>query len=111
VSAVDLFEDQDDAQVDGLAPAEEPIEVEPEAQDAAVVPLTDEEWERVLRGRKIRVVVTDEQKAWAGKRAVYCLGCDHAGKAHGDPRRAWCTKHKMLRGNTFPVLCREYRPA
>lgn len=74
-------------------------------------PLTEEEWQKVLRaasrGRTVVFLVTREQREWAGNQARSCGACTQV-KLHGDPRRGWCTAQRMMTGITFPVLCRTY---
>ncbi len=72
-------------------------------------PLTEEEWERVLRGKPRTVVflVSRERREWAGDQARSCGNCANVSLA-GDPRRGWCAAQKMMTGITFPVLCRAH---
>jgi hypothetical protein len=72
-------------------------------------PLTEEEWERVLRGKRHTMIflVTREQREWAGNQAKSCGTCVRV-KLYGDPRRGFCLGHSMMTGLTFPVLCRKY---
>lgn len=99
----DLFEGLDAVR----ALAVPPNELELEAKR----PLTEAEWRRVLGRSNYRVVITAEQLAWAGKRAVRCSGCRHAGdSAHAQPWRAWCLAHRQLVSDTFLKLCREFAP-
>lgn len=70
-------------------------------------PVTEAQWARILDGRKVRYLVTNEQIEWAGANARFCLSCAHVGKPSGDPRRAWCPVHRMMTSNAFPVLCKE----
>jgi hypothetical protein len=71
-------------------------------------PITEEQWIRILGDHKVRYLVNIEQQAWAGRRAVRCMNCEHAGNSGGDPWRAWCMQHRFMTSNAFPVLCREY---
>lgn len=75
-------------------------------------PITEEQWTRILAGRKhrSRSLVKPEQLEWAGKRAVSCGGCAHT-KMHGDPRRGWCTAQRHLVSQAFLKLCRDFKPA
>ena len=77
-----------------------------------VKPITEAQWERILDGRKFRILVKAEQQEWAGKNAVRCINCKRAGSASGshDPWRAFCLTHKCMVSNNFPVLCREFTP-
>lgn len=70
--------------------------------------ISEKMWAQILAGRKVRYLVKPEQVEWAGKHARFCLGCKNIGHPYGDPRRAYCSTHRMMVGNTFPVLCREY---
>lgn len=72
-------------------------------------PIPAEVWPIILRGRPMRYLVKPEQVEFAGKHAKHCLGCANIGKVTGDPRRAWCQVHRMMTGNTFPVLCPDYK--
>lgn len=73
------------------------------------LPLTEEEWARVLRDtdRTVVKLVTRQQREWAGTQARNCGACTNT-KMHGDPRRGWCTAQRMMTSGTFPVLCRSY---
>lgn len=72
-------------------------------------PIPAELWPVLLRGQPMRYLVRDEQKEFVGKHARFCLSCGNIGKPTGDPRRAWCQLHRMMVGNTFPVLCPNYK--
>ena len=80
-----------------------------EREGRNLVPLSEEWWTRVLRGktRPMRFLVTEAQVKFAGPHARSCGGCRHT-HLHGDPRRGWCSAMRMLTGITFPVLCRKY---
>lgn len=83
---------------------------EPAAELPQVVPLTKAEWTRVLGKRPFRILVDEVKQAWAGRRAVRCMGCKYASdSAHEEPWRAWCLVHQVQVSNTFPKLCREHQ--
>lgn len=70
--------------------------------------ITESQWTRILAGRRMRVLVSEEQREWAGKNARLCLSCDHAGDIRGIPQRGWCRRYRFAVANSYPVLCRDY---
>ena len=81
-----------------------------EAVAAALPPISEAEWARILDGRRVRWLIKQEQVDWAGKRARSCGSCKHTHMS-GDPRRGWCTEHQFLVSMAFPVLCRQFESA
>jgi hypothetical protein len=81
--------------------------LEEELPENPLVPITEDQWARILDGRKVRWLVKPVHIEWAGKRAVSCGNCVHT-NLHGDPRRGWCTEHRMLVSLAFTLLCREH---
>lgn len=81
-----------------------------ELPEDPLVPITEDQWARILDGRKVRWLVKPVHIEWAGKRAVSCGNCSHT-KMHGDPRRGWCTEHRFLVSLAFTLLCREHKPS
>lgn len=80
--------------------------MEVEALDE-LAPITEAQWERILKGGKFALLVNPEQQEWAGKRAVRCGNCTHT-TMRGDPRRGFCVRHRVMVSDTFPKLCRAH---
>ena len=78
---------------------------------APPAPITEEQWIRILDGKPFRILVKPEQIDWASRRAVRCIGCEHAGDSGGAPWRAYCLVHRVMVSNAFSKLCREYARA
>jgi hypothetical protein len=80
-----------------------------ELEEAVPELITPEQWARILGNhRKVRWLVTPEQIAWAGKRAVSCGNCVNT-RMYGDPRRGWCTVHRKMVSLAFTLLCPEHK--
>lgn len=76
------------------------------------LPITEEQWTRILAGRKhrCRLLIKPEQLEWAGKRAVSCGSCANTTMS-GDPRRGFCTAQRHMVSLAHMRLCRDYTPA
>lgn len=83
----------------------------PQVFDPRELSLTEEEWTRVLAGQKFRCLVDAEKVEWAGRRAVRCGSCTHAGGSHKVPWSGFCRTHRVMVSDTFPKLCREFARA
>lgn len=117
MSARDLLpgitrDDEDESAGDVMGTESMPLLETEVASPAAKPPITEEQWVRILAGRKFRIMVSERQQKWAGSRAVSCITCKHAGRAAGghDPWRAHCGVHSKMVSNAFPKLCREHKP-
>lgn len=86
----------------------ETVEIERGESSAYAATFSEREWRRILRGRPYRVLVREDQIAYAGARAVRCITCRHAPGEMHDPWWAWCTATSTCVSNTFAKLCPRY---
>lgn len=72
------------------------------------LPLTEEEWARVLGVRRHTVIslVTKEQREWAGNQAAECGNCKGV-QIHGG--RGWCVRTRALHQHQLPETVQDVR--
>jgi hypothetical protein len=66
-------------------------------------------WAEILKGRQFIILVSEEQRQWAGEFAVRCIRCVHAPGERHDPWYGWCLVHRCLVSDTFPKLCPRFQ--